>query len=757
MSDCDPEPIDRVQHGRLIHAELILDAYRRAAASGSDAPLREPRVADALMALRPGDICVESTDLLGDLHAWMTRRVADLARQHDPRVRRDCIAVRRLAFFHYYYLGPPTTYTEICTLSPTPATLVPDIVTLLHWWESTTGMSLSARPPVPRHIKHDQRIIDDLVPIAARSVGDNIRAAAVLVFDIRASKPVRAKPNLQRRDTIPEITGVRCIDHAVQSGARLLTRQWLIPKPFVVPEAELARLVEARHGLIVGDSGSGKTTLLRRIAAAVCNRERDCAVIVDFQDLAPRSLVGQPAVLAAQALAGRATVAQCEMCLASGTLVLLLDHMEWLNEDELIKLRSTITTQKNVYVAVPVCLAQSFAELPRFDMPRPSDDLIQSVIGMVDLPNTVKSLTMTPRGLEVAAKVLRKTSHIDAKVALTHLIDHAHLGMHRDDLLGQCHRLAMALAIKGRQVDAIFTIGDMEQMLGQEFAKICHLLLLSGLLDASGAGFRFTHPELVRTSMQEVWLLVALKLASKDECKRVVTAAQIISDGADHFVTMFVPQLVAAAEHGLLSPFPILDAILNLPLSTLRRHRDHMEGLIVRIDAALQHHIPDDSPRCAQIREAVFHLRRHAPPRMDRPIVETIAEISSLLTSAETLLDREQLWKAVHLADAAADAQSLDIICAFFDTHPECQADLLIGCLKADTVSGFNLFLLLVQRISFRATSSASYIAAAFPRWRDQFSLSLLQTYVQDSEIQSDDSARCFAHAIWRSLPVPAG
>jgi hypothetical protein len=60
MGDRDQEPIDRLQHGRLIHAELILDAYRRAAASGSDAPVRE---ADAL----PKDdlACVENAlDLL---------------------------------------------------------------------------------------------------------------------------------------------------------------------------------------------------------------------------------------------------------------------------------------------------------------------------------------------------------------------------------------------------------------------------------------------------------------------------------------------------------------------------------------------------------------------------------------------------------------------------------------------------------------------------------------------------------------------
>jgi hypothetical protein len=284
------------------------------------------------------------------------------------------------------------------------------------------------------------------------------------------------------------------------------------------------------------------------------------------------------------------------------------------------------------------------------------------------------------------------------------------------------------------------------------------LLLLAGLLDFGTNGYRLSYPDLALASIQRDWLPVMLELVSCDNKAAVSTAARLIAVDEDNFTRMFLPELVGAVEQGLLPPDLVIGAILNLSEQTISRHVSFLRVLIDRLDEAWQRIDPDDSHRQQSIRNAIFLLKRHTPPRIERPIEDVNGEIANLLANAEGKLDREQVCKAVCLADEAStkDVAHLIPVVDFFDTHPECQADLLIGCLKADTASGFDLFLSLLQRTTFCAASSAGYVAAAFPDWRDQFSLSLLHSYVQDDDLQADDVAYRFARAVCAHLTLAA-
>jgi energy-coupling factor transporter ATP-binding protein EcfA2 len=533
-----------------------------------------------------------------------------------------------------------------------------------------------------------------------------------------------------------------------------MARQWPAAKPHIASAGNLTELVKLQRGLIVGPSGSGKTTLLRRLALFLLERKDGLAVVVDLREQETWSHLNHPAVLAAHALSLPSTASDCERLLASGGMTLLLDHAEFLPAPALLRLTEAITLIPQVFIAVPAWCTTYFRNLPRYDMPLPKRDILAAITNQEQANALDNALTFTPLGLSILASLSCGDKVQAAQDALSKLIEHAHLSLASTDVIETMQILVISLAFQG--VDPRMSFHPSELLLKNITDDDLRLLLLAGLLDFGTTGYRLSYPDLALASIQRNWLPVMLGLVSCDNKAAVTTAARLIAVDEDNFTRMFLPELVGAVEQGLLPPDLVIGAILNLSEQTISRHVSFLRVLIDRLDEAWQHIDPDDSHRQQSIRNAIFLLKRHTPPRIEQPIEDINGEIACLLASAEGKLDREQVCKAVCLADVAStkNVANLILVVDFFDTHPECQADVLIGCLKAETASGFDLFVSLLQRATFCATSSAGYVAAAFPDWKDQFSLSLLHTYVQDDDLQADDVSHRFARAVCAHLTL---
>jgi hypothetical protein len=316
--------------------------------------------------------------------------------------------------------------------------------------------------------------------------------------------------------------------------------------------------------------------------------------------------------------------------------------------------------------------------------------------------------------------------------------------------MAQAQRLVIALTVQGADLRHTFDPSELQHPKSSEIDF--RLLLLTGLLTADTYGYRIAYPDLVLASIRRDWLPLALDFAPSDDFSAVINAARLMALNEDNFMVAFLPELVGAVEQDLLPPASVISAILNLSGSTVVYHALLLQELINRLDAAWQHKSPDDTHRQFCIRDANFLLKRFAQPQIERPVEDVKTEVGNLLACAQASLNRERLWAAIDVADATANVSALDQIRDYFDAHPEFQADLLIGCLKADTESGYNLFLALLRRPTFTCQAAAAYVAAAFPDWIDRFSMSLLRAYVQISEVHSDDPAQRFIASLWAFL-----
>lgn len=713
--------------GKLMQAQTLLDAFRLAYTTGEASIINAPAVISALSALNLEGISTDSPQQFDDIRSWLLRRVSLLAGQYDPRIRRECIEIRRLAFFYHYYLTKPASYTEICSLKPTPKTRIATIDALLEWWAFITSTNLSEKALLPRHIKPEQRIIADLVPVATRSVGDNIRAAASLVFEIdlgrsrkRMRMPDPAKPMVE----LDTFSGAFDL---LQTVCRMLSRQWVAPLPHVVPPDAVAALAQARCGLIVGEHGSGKSTFLRRIGQSICERNLGNAVLIDLHDASTRAYLDRPAALVALALFGRVPEESCKERLASGDLVLLFDHVEALPEADLSRLQATASSLPHVFLAVPEWTMSSFPNFKRFTMPSPPADMVKHYLPHDDTPPFVQSLIQTPLGLKIVAAAMQKGKSIDATAALTALINHAGFEAEGKDILLLCQHIAVTLAMQAKPIGACFVPESVMFGEWQEFSNNCRLLLRAGLLRLCGdADYQLAHPQLVRVSLIDSWISMVTSMASLPSGDQVITAARHLAETADQYVSTFLPSLVEAAGQALFPPQQVLHALIDLPIDVLQRHRDQIEQLVKQVNSIWQRLAPNDSQRVACIRDAKFHLRRHAPPKVIKPSEVVQREVAGLLADSEVALDHTKLREAVCLADASSDPGAASLLLKHFDSHPECQADLLIGALKANTASSFDFFCLLLQRPSFSSLSSAGYVAAAFQDGADYLSVSLL-------------------------------
>jgi hypothetical protein len=330
------------------------------------------------------------------------------------------------------------------------------------------------------------------------------------------------------------------------------------------------------------------------------------------------------------------------------------------------------------------------------------------------------------------------------------LLGHAGLSIDADKLIAFYHACALRMLMAGEPITTEFAQAQVTTW--QDAAQICSVLLRAGLIRAGKGGFHFAFPQLLQISLQHAWLPNLLAMLDSKHDFRIVTTTQALAGTQDEWVTTFLPTLVEAVEADQLSPPLILNAIHTLSKLMLYRYREDVELLIYRINVAWRRYAPGDSQRDECVRAIQFHLRRHAPPRLHKPAAQVLSELTEHLTRAEDLLDRTALWTAVQLADMTGHGCALRLINRFFDVHPAFQADLLIGCLKADTQRSFEHFLALLRRRAFVSHSSAGYVATVFPLWRDQFSISLLQAFVESGVVNDHDPAHHFAKQVMTCL-----